>query len=281
MYPSPTEFVNYLVIGHLAVEHAPEGARIGGTAAYAGLAAHSQGVQVGVVSPWGDEIPLDPLRFIQVAATPADRSTTFSVENGTQEPVYTLQHRGPAIDYHLVPESWRTSEIVHLAPIAQEVEPTVVRQFSPALLGITPKGWLREWSQEGRVRVGEWPEASFVLNQVDAAVIHSRDVGDDPRRIEELAIAAPTLAVVGTPDGIRVYWQGETRTFEPSTPVDSHPAWDDIFAALFFVRLHRTQDAWEAGRFATQLASKSTHRPGFQAIPTPAEVQSILSDVVY
>ena len=54
----------------------------------------------------------------------------------------------------------------------------------------------------------------------------------------------------------------------------------DIFAAAFFVRLSATRDPWAAARFATQLAARSVTRRGLDAIPTQAEIQECLMEVL-
>ena len=89
------------------------------------------------------------------------------------------------------------------------------------------------------------------------------------------------LAVTEGPAGARVYWNGELRHFNPPKEkvVDETGA-GDIFATAFFVRFHSTHDLWEAARFATLLAANSVTRPGLKGIPTPAEVQAYLIDIV-
>ncbi len=79
----------------------------------------------------------------------------------------------------MIPEPWRQSPIVHLGPVAQEVEPGLVRHFPTALVGITPQGWLRAWDKSGHVYASEWPEATFTLGQSGATVLSTDDVMND------------------------------------------------------------------------------------------------------
>jgi sugar/nucleoside kinase (ribokinase family) len=53
-----------------------------------------------------------------------------------------------------------------------------------------------------------------------------------------------------------------------------------VFAAAFFARLLDTRDPWEAARFANQIAAISVTRPGLQGVPTHAEVQKCLMEVL-
>lgn len=278
---APLEPIDYLVIGHLTRDLTPDGPCLGGTAAFAALTAYALGLRVGVVTSWAAELPLGPLRQIPVVSYPADASTTF-------ENIYTnagrIQHIhsvAPSLDYFMVPDPWRSASIVHLGPVAQEVEPNLVRHFPTALLGLTPQGWLRAWDEAGQVFLVEWPEASFMLNQAGATVISDEDVRYDDERIDEMAAACQVLAVTEAGDGARVYWHGDVRRFRaPSVPLVDATGAGDIFAAAFFTRLYTTRDPWEAGRFATQLASISVTRSRLDSIPTRAEIHDCMLEVL-
>lgn len=54
----------------------------------------------------------------------------------------------------------------------------------------------------------------------------------------------------------------------------------DIYAAAFFTRLYATRDPWEAARFATQLSAYSVTRTGLESIPTTAEIQECMVEVL-
>ena len=278
---APLEPIDYLVIGHLCRDLTPEGPRLGGTAAYSALTASALGLRVGVVTAWGAELSLGPLRHIPVASYPAESSTTFENISADGKRTQVIHEIAPNLDYYMIPEPWRQAPIVHLGPVAQEVEPDLVRRFPTALIGLTPQGWLRSWDSQGRVYPGEWPEAAFALQQVGAAVISQDDVEGDEFRIEEMAASCRVLAVTEGVDGARLYWNGEVLRFPaPSLPdVDATGA-GDVFAAAFFTRLYMTRDPWEAARFATQVASISVTRPGLDGIPTQAEVQDCLVEVL-
>jgi hypothetical protein len=274
------EPVDYLVIGHLTVDETPDGRRLGGTVTYAGLMAQALGLRVGIVTSWGNELPLDPLNRIPVSSYPTERSTTFENIYISQGRVQYLRHAAPALDYYHIPEPWRQAGIVHLAPVAQEVEPGLVRNFPSALIGVTPQGWLRSWGKDGRVYKSEWPEASFVLQRAGAAVISVEDLDNDENRIDEMAALCRILAVTEGSEGVRLFWNGDVRRFRPPNiaVVDATGA-GDIFAACFFARLYTTRDPWEAARFATQLSAISVTRPGLAGIPTSDEIEACMVEV--
>ncbi len=282
MFPLTTlEPVDYLIIGHLTCDVTPTGLRLGGTATYASLTAQAMGLRVGIVTSWGEEIALGPLRHIPVANFPTEHSSTFENIYTPDGRVQILHYLAPKLEYYMVPEPWRNASIVHLGPVAQEVDPSLVRHFPDSLVGVTPQGFLRGWDEAGHVYLVEWPEAPFVLGQAGAAVFSVEDVDNDETRIEEMVAASRILVVTEGARGARVYWNGDVRRFVPpvKTEVDATGA-GDIFAAAFFYRMYATRDPWEAARFATLLAANSVTRPGVEGVPRPAEVEASLVEII-
>jgi sugar/nucleoside kinase (ribokinase family) len=277
----PLDPVDYLLIGHITIDETTQGPRLGGTVLYSALAARALGLRVGIVTTWGMELPLDPLDGITVVSYPAERSTTFVNLESPQGRVQTLLYSAPHIDLYHIPEAWRNAAIVHLAPLDQDVEPTLVRSFPTALIGATPQGWLRSWDKDGRVHPSEWPEANFVLQRLGAAIISRHDVGGSEEKIEEFASASRVLAVTDGAEGAVVYWNGDVRRFRaPEVEVIDPTGAGDIFAATFFIRLYLTRDPWEACRLAVQLASISVTRPGLEGIPTHQEIEEHLVEIL-
>jgi len=273
----PITPVDYLVIGHLTQDLTSAGPKLGGTAAYAALTAKALGLRVGIVTAIGPEASLDVLDGIQIFSAADDQSTTFENINtpeGRKQYIYKI---ATSINISQVPQTWRETPIVHLGPIAQEVDPNLVRFFPNAFLGVTPQGWLRDWDKSGKIFPGEWPEASFVLQKTSAAVISIEDVQRNEERIQEMVSSVRILVVTEGAAGARVYWNGDQQFFRPPvmTEVDSTGA-GDIFASAFFIHLNRTQDPWVAAQFATFLAANSVTRPGLQGVPTPEEVEDCI-----
>jgi sugar/nucleoside kinase (ribokinase family) len=275
------EAVDYLVIGHLAHDLTPQGSRLGGTASYSALTARALGLRVGVVSPWGNEIPLNALHGVQVHKLDADHSTTFENVYTLSGRIQHLHHHAPDLKLEDIPEAWRRAPIVHIGPIAQEGKSLVAAGLSSSLLGLTPQGWLRTWDGDHRVHPCTWPESAEALSLAGAAVLSVEDVGGDEKQIEAMAEICGVLAVTEGPAGARVYWHGDLRRFHaPKMDELDATGAGDIFAAAFFWRLYTTRDPWAAGRFATRLASYSVARRGLDGIPTQQEIRNCLVEVL-
>lgn len=277
---TPIEPIDYLLIGHIARDLTPEGPQLGGTVTYSALTARALGLRVGIVTSWGSELPLGPLQAIPIVNLASENSTTFENVTTSNGRIQTVHNVAQELDYYLIPDLWRNAPIVHMGPLVQEVEPSIVRQFSSSLIGLTPQGWLRAWDREGKVYPTEWPEAAFVLQHAGAAVLSLEDVEGNETRLQEMASYCRVLAVTEGVKGVRIYWNGDVRRF-PATEVEAVDTTGagDIFATAFFVRLHTTRDPWEAARFANLLASISVTRTGLDAIPTPEEIKDCMIEV--
>src|SRR5215208_5134836 len=138
------EPVDYLVIGHVAHDVTLEGYRLGGTAAYSALTAHALGLRVGIVTASGSETSLAPLGAIPVVSLESSNSTIFENIYTEQGRIQYLRGQATRIDFNRVPEVWRRAPIIHLGPIANEMDAILPDGFSPTLLGLTPQGWMRQ-----------------------------------------------------------------------------------------------------------------------------------------
>jgi sugar/nucleoside kinase (ribokinase family) len=276
----PLEPVDYLVIGHLARDLTPSGARLGGTAAFSALTARALGLRVGIVTSAGADVSLAALDGIPTVIIPSEHSTTFENIYSAEGRKQILHHHATPIDFIHVPEIWRHAGIIHLGPIANEVSPILPKGFAPDLLGLTAQGWMRGWDESGRVHPVQWEDA-FALEAAGAVVISLEDVGGDMEQVERLAQHTRILAVTEGAAGCVLYWHGDRRRINAPkfTEMDATGA-GDIFAAAFFIRLYTTRDPWEAARFATLIASHSVTRVGLDGIPTEQEIQSCLVEVL-
>src|SRR4051794_19800289 len=96
---------------------------MGGSATYAALIAAMLGKRVGLLTSASFEPGLiDVLGDVRVARLPADETTrfvnTYQAETRTQK----LEALAPSLSASQLLPEWRSAPIVHLAPIAQEVE---------------------------------------------------------------------------------------------------------------------------------------------------------------
>jgi len=267
-------FPDYLVIGHVTRDRLPDGSyRPGGTATYAGLAAHRLGRQVGVVtSGLPDEVSV--AAGIAAAVKPAPRTTTFEnlYDGGTRRQFcHAVACRLTLED---IPAAWRGAEIVHLGPVAQEVDPWLVSAFGGALVGITPQGWLRRWGADGRVQRAEWPEAREVLSRAGVVIASVDDLGGDRALLDQWVRWARLFVLTVGKEGAIVYYGGQQRRLPAYAVAEVDPTGaGDVFAAAYLVRLSEAGDPYEAAQYANCAASFVVEGRGAASVPTRDQVE--------
>lgn len=273
--------VDYLLIGHVAVDITPAGNQLGGTVCYAALTAKAMGLSVGMVTSAGDDAPLQWLNEVQIVNIATERSTIFENVKTEQGRRQTLYHQASPLMFDHIPQIWRDVPVVHLAPIAQEVDVALAGLFPSSWVGVTPQGWMRVWDEKGSVSAKAWANSDQVLGQVGGVVLSIEDINRDLEIVERMAHHAKLLCLTEGENGAVLHWHGDRRRFRPPLvdEVDATGA-GDIFAAAFFARHFQTRDPWEAARFATNLAAYSVTRGGLMGIPTLAEVEHCKMEVL-
>jgi sugar/nucleoside kinase (ribokinase family) len=226
-------------------------------------------------------VQLDALDGIPIVNIPAEQSTTFEntyTANGRRQ---ILHHQAAPILLDHIPQVWRNAPIIHLAPIAQELDSSLAENLSGSLVGITPQGWMRTWNKDGQVEATIWENNEAALRHAGAVVLSVEDVNRNLELVEEMAHNTRILCLTEGEAGAVLYWNEDRRRFRPPVmnEVDGTGA-GDIFAAAFFIRLYHTRDPWEAARFATQLAARSVTRTGLNGIPTTQEIEECLMEVL-
>jgi sugar/nucleoside kinase (ribokinase family) len=174
----------------------------------------------------------------------------------------------------MIPLEWRDADVLHLAPIADEIELDLLGEMRAESLFMTPQGWLRRWEEDRIVRYKPWQEIREALASARAVVTSLEDLGNDPERAAALARVVNLLVVTCGEDGAWLYDSGK-RTVIPGEQVQEvDPTGSgDIFAAVFFTEIAAGVGPLEAARRANFLAGQSVSRSGLESIPTQTEIE--------
>jgi sugar/nucleoside kinase (ribokinase family) len=273
---------DYLTIGHLTKDLAGTSYTLGGTAAYASKTALSFGLKAALISAHSTKIDLEKLNGIEIIRKSSAKETTFENIETPNGRIQILHETAQRITAQDISDDLIHTPIIHIGPVANEVDEEVVSVFDEeCLVGITPQGWMRHRSNDGKVAYQSWLPTQLAAQRADAVVISDEDIEKDESVINDYAQMFKLLVVTEGFNGARVYWHGDVRHF--SAPlidtIDATGA-GDIFAAAFFIRLKTTNDPWESAEAAVRLASLSVTRKGLDGIPRPEEVQSRLMDII-
>jgi len=267
---------DYLIIGHIARDNTPQGPLLGGTCSYAALTAHRLGRRVAMVTSAGPDIPsLDVLDGIQIELLPHPHSTIFEniYEEGVRHQKWLATAR--PLSRQDIPPAWRSAPIVHLAPLSQEMHPSLCADFPNSMVGVTMQGWLRGQDTRKNVVYRPHPALEAWLPRVDVLILSLNDLFGDQKMLEKyLSLVKVGVETLGA-DGCRLFVGGQVI----HVPVQKQPEADptgagDIFAAAFFIHYHQTGDPLRSAQFANACASLSVGKVGLAGVPTRADVEA-------
>ena len=279
----------YLVIGHICADLLPDGTSVlGGTALYSALTAARLGWRVGVLTrgrygttvgsvpvpsldEYGDELSI----IVQDADTPTMFLNEYQAGRRTQ---HMPRWAGP-IDLRGLPPHWRNAKVIHLGPIAQEIDPRQTGGLTAGFLGATPQGWMRDWPKEtgGKVTLHGLRLPGELLGKIDAIVVSDEEISLVREEVE--LIGSRRLGVITMGEhGARIIYGGETAELPGyKVPTTDLTGAGDVFAAAFFIRAtDRAASAVTAGRFANAVAALSLRGVGASGIPSKREVEDFL-----
>jgi sugar/nucleoside kinase (ribokinase family) len=275
---------NYLTIGHIVQDLLPNGSYTpGGTVSFAALTAHRLGLRAGIVTACPIAVRQQPVfEGIEITGTISETVTVYEnvyTPNGRVQFVHSL---APAITAKDIPQAWRESaEIVHLAPVAQEVAIEIADLFPNALIGVTPQGWMRAWSEDKRVYPVQWENAAKILAKSNVLVLGEEDLPAGHEGAELLkgyVTQCKTVVMTRAERGCTVFHNGASFNVPafPAKIIDPTGA-GDVFATAFFIKLRETGDPFTSARFANATAACNIEQIGLAGIPTLAQVQKKLA----
>jgi sugar/nucleoside kinase (ribokinase family) len=274
---------NYIAIGHIAKDLLPGGGFApGGTVTFAALAARNLGAKVAIVTAAPDSLRQLPLyQGIEVRGPETEVATIFENIYRPEGRIQFVRAVAPVIQTSDIPEEWcgpnQGVEIVHLAPIAQECGPGLIDLFPGAIIGATPQGFMRDWSNEtGQVRAIEWEGAAELLPRIAALILSEEDLPAGQAGREMLDKFVRLCPIVACTEGIRgctIYYKGRAEHVPAYQAREIDPTGaGDVFAAAFLIQLRASADPIAAARFANAAAACSIEQIGPNGVPSLEEV---------
>ena len=269
----------YLAVGHITNDRLPDGSHAtGGTVTYAATAAKRLGWQPIVLTACAGGFVAPPeLAAIGWRIVNSTATTTFRNEYGPWGRTQIIDAVADGIGREQVPADCRQAALVHLGPVAREIDTSVATCFPGAFLCATLQGWLRTWNEKGIVSLGAWPGAEQLLPSLQAAVVSIEDIQGDWTHADRWSAQTPVLVVTQTRQGCTVYHDGRKTWIRPRPAREVDPTGaGDVFAAFFFVHLYETGDVEASAYFANIAASMSVEHPRVAGIPSRAKVDGYL-----
>jgi sugar/nucleoside kinase (ribokinase family) len=277
---------DYLVIGQIVCDIQPDGSGVlGGTALYSALTAARLGARVGVLTRGrygeridGIDVPsLEPFSDqLTIITQAADAPTFFVNEYVGSRRTQTIRTWAGPIDLRGLPPHWGNAKVIHLGPVAREIDPHQALSLAPAFLGITPQGWMREWPMErgGRVRHVQLRLPPELLARTDTLIVSDEEIAQARSTVEWVGARRIGVVTLG-PNGCNLLYAGH-RAELPGYPVKTVDLTGagDVFASAFFIKASNPSvSPVTAGRYANLVAALSLRGVGPDAVPPLEEIE--------
>jgi sugar/nucleoside kinase (ribokinase family) len=177
-----------------------------------------------------------------------------------------------------VPADWLDAELVLLAPVLDEVDPSLATTFTEATVAAEAQGWLRRLAPEGEVMPHPWTPSAALLGRLQALFVSAQDIRGQQAQMLDWLQRLPLAVVTAGAKGALLYVNGERYQVRPraAREVDATGA-GDVFAATFLITYHLGGDPWEAAAGATCAASLSVEGEGWSAVPDRIRLEAALA----
>ena len=290
------------MIGHITADLQADGSvQLGGTALYSALTAARLGWRTAILTKGAFGLDFQGLAIpsleeyagqIDIIVQEADGPTVFVNEYLVDRRVQSIRHWAQPIDLRGLPTHWRGAKIVHLGPVAQEIDQRQAATLPAGFLGVTPQGWMRDWPRQtgGRVRHGTLRIVPELLDRIDSVIVSSDEIPYARAVVDQ--VAARRLGVVtfeergsriihpeiGTPRGAVATRKQTVELPGFKVAVRDSTGAGDVFAAAFFTKaVEATSSAESAGLFANATAALSLREVGPHGIPDRAEAEALVA----
>jgi sugar/nucleoside kinase (ribokinase family) len=216
---------------------------------------------------------------LSIIVQEADSTTMFINTYSGGRRTQQLPHWAGPIDLRGLPPHWRNAKIVHLGPIAQEIDPKQTGGLTAQFLGATPQGWMREWPRQagGRVSTTHLRLPPNLVGGLDGIVVSDEEIADC--RDTVMAVGSRRVGAITMGDnGSQVIFGGKQEHVHAyKVPVADHTGAGDTYAAAFFIKAtDRSISAVKAAEFASAVSALSLTGIGVHGIPTTKEAEAFM-----
>lgn len=271
---------DFVLVGHLTADLTAHGRVAGGTVSYAARTAAAFGWKVSVVTSCRPDEPLlETLRlYADVRVVPASETTTFENIYELTGRVQFVRGRAKTLTAEDMPPDLLGAQLVHLGPIAHEVESAIATRFTEATVLATLQGWMRRIDADQRVHFLSFDD-DLLMQAADIIVFSEEDIAAEPETEAWVSARARHAFVTRAERGGTYHHDGVADSYTtPQVKVIEPTGAGDVFAASLLSALPLVSyNIPRATRIAAQLAANSVTRVGLAGTPTPDEVARALS----
>jgi 1D-myo-inositol 3-kinase len=266
-----------LVCGHVTLDRTRDGLAPGGSATFAGLAWRGLGAHVRVLTAAGADFPAEALGDLEVRVQPSRSTTIFENVHGPDGArTQRVEAIAPPLDPGGLPPAWRTADVLHLAPVLDELDVAAFRGAVHARkVGLGVQGLVRAVAPDGAVTQPRWEPEPAALRGLDVAFLADDDVRGQGDLVDRLVAVVPLVVFTHGPAGCDVIAAGRIRRVGVFATHELDPTGaGDVFAAGFLLALARGDGPVEAARLGAAAASIAVEGLGISALHRVGEAHA-------
>lgn len=270
----------FLIAGHLTCDLIETRRQPGGSVLYGSKTAEKMGYASALwTCAQRDFPPPELFQGMEVKLSATDRISTFHHqwlrESGRRR--LRLDELAAPLRADTLPETWRKSRRVMIAPIWDEIGPESLGWFETEFVGLTPQGWFRQRTHEGEVffTSSRW---NTLPRKAKLIVVSVDDIEQDPQAWEWIkASAEVAVKTMGKRGHLLATDEGEKILLPPHVSQEVDPTGaGDVFASSMLIALSEGLTPEDAACFASVAASFVVEKPGIEGLPNREEMMARL-----
>jgi sugar/nucleoside kinase (ribokinase family) len=269
--------ITYVCVGHCCHDVIESGYTLGGTASYSASVAHNLGAHAKIITAYGPDFRYEERirkRGIEVVNIGSAYTTVFENIYGNGARQQFLHARAEKLTINEVTPYITDVDILHLSPIADEIDYSLISAVNSGLIGATIQGSMRCWDDRGKVFPCkmEWES----LRGVDVVVISDEDIIGIHQALMQIREVVPLVVVTMGRKGATIFNKNGSL-FVPSfrAEIRNETGAGDTFAAAFFIHYYKNNDPLNAVIYAHVVTSLVLERAD-GTFPSEAEINERL-----
>jgi hypothetical protein len=217
---------------------------------------------------------------ISIVVQEAEVPTAFVNEYHGTHRVQMMPHWAGPIDLNGLPPHWRNAKLVHLGPVADELDPRACTGLTTQFLGATPQGWMRQWprSTGGKVTHVPLKLPGTLIERLDSVIVSDEEIAYTREVVNRVGDRRMSVMTRG-PEGAQIIARGQKIDIPGyNVKVADLTGAGDVFAAAFFLKAaDRAVSALKAGQYANAVAALSIREVGPFGIPSRKQIDDLLT----